>query len=66
MAVVLMHQGKITNKGVLPPEGCVDPNDIIRLRSTMKPARTKGRKKALEVLYAERIDARGKAQRIDL
>ena len=66
MGVILMDQGKITAKGVLPPEGCVDPNDIIRLRSTMKPVKKKGRKKAVELLYAERIDARGKAQRIDL
>jgi saccharopine dehydrogenase (NAD+, L-lysine-forming) len=66
MGVILMDEGKITAKGVLPPEGCVDPNDIIRLRRTMKPVKQKGRKKAVEVLYAERIDARGKAQRIDL
>jgi saccharopine dehydrogenase (NAD+, L-lysine-forming) len=66
MGVILMDQGKITAKGVLPPEGCVDPNDIIRLRSTMKAVKKKGRKKAVELLYAERIDARGKAQRIDL
>jgi len=66
MGVILMDQGRITAKGVFPPEGCVDPNDIIRLRSTMKPVKKKGRKKAVEVLYAERIDARGKAKRIDL
>ena len=66
MGVILMDQGKITAKGVLPPEGCVDPNDIIRLRSTMKPVKKKGRKQPVEVLYAERIDSRGKTQRIDL
>jgi saccharopine dehydrogenase (NAD+, L-lysine-forming) len=66
MGVILMHQGKITAKGVLPPEGCVDPNDFIRLRSTMKPVKRKGRKKAVEVLYAERIDSSGRATRIDL
>jgi saccharopine dehydrogenase (NAD+, L-lysine-forming) len=66
MGVILMDQGKIRAKGVLPPEGCVDPNDIIHLRSKMKPMKKKGRKKAVEVLYAERIDARGKTQRIDL
>jgi saccharopine dehydrogenase (NAD+, L-lysine-forming) len=66
MGVILMDQGKITAKGVLPPEGCVDPNDFIRLRETMKPVKQKGRKKAVEVLYAERIDARGKVTKINL
>jgi len=33
MGVMLMLMGKITQKGVLPPEGCVDPNDFIGLSS---------------------------------
>jgi saccharopine dehydrogenase (NAD+, L-lysine-forming) len=67
MGVILMDQGRIKAKGVLPPEGCVDPSDFIELRSTMKPVKEKGRKKkTVEVLYAERIDARGRVTRIDL
>lgn len=66
MGVMLMHQGKITAKGVLPPEGCVDPSDFIGLRSSLKPVRTKGKKRAVQVLYAEKIDAGGKVTRIDL
>ena len=66
MGVILMDQGKITAKGVLPPEGCVDPNDFVSLRKTMKPVKKKGRKKVVEVLYAERIDGSGRVTRIDL
>jgi saccharopine dehydrogenase (NAD+, L-lysine-forming) len=66
MGVILMDQGKVTAKGVLPPEGCVDPNDFISLRKTMKPIKQKGKKKAIEVLYAERIDARGRVTKIDI
>ncbi len=66
MGVILMDQGKVTAKGVLPPEACVDPKDFIRLRETMKPVKTKGRKKVVEVLYAERIDSRGRVTKIDL
>jgi saccharopine dehydrogenase (NAD+, L-lysine-forming) len=66
MGVILMVQGKVTAKGVLPPEGCVDPNDFISLRKTMKPIKQKGKKKAVEVLYAERIDARGRVTKIDI
>jgi hypothetical protein len=32
----------------------------------MKPIKQKGKKKAVEVLYAERIDARGRVTRIDI
>jgi len=66
MGVILMDQGKVTAKGVLPPEGCVDPNDFINLRKAMKPIKQKGKKKAVEVLYAERIDARGKVTKFDI
>jgi saccharopine dehydrogenase (NAD+, L-lysine-forming) len=66
MGVILMDQGKVTARGVLPPEGCVDPNDFIRLRDIMRPVKRKGRKKAVEVLYAERIDSRGRVTKIDL
>lgn len=66
MGVILMDQGKVMPRGVLPPEGCVDPNDFINLRKTMKPIKQKGKKKAVEVLYAERVDARGRVTKIDL
>ena len=33
MGVMLMHQGKIEAKGVLPPEACVDPLDFVSLIS---------------------------------
>jgi saccharopine dehydrogenase (NAD+, L-lysine-forming) len=66
MGVILMDQGKVTAKGVLPPEACVDPNDFIDLRNKMKPIRQKGKKKAVEVLYAEKIDSRGRVTKMDL
>ena len=31
LGAVLMHRGKITEKGVLPPEGCVNPFDFLIL-----------------------------------
>ncbi len=66
MGVILLDEGKVTAKGVLPPEGCVDPSDFISLRKRMKPLKKKGRKKVVEVLYAERVDARGRVTKIDL
>ncbi len=64
MGVMLMREGKITAKGVLPPEGCVDPNDFLELRSRMRAIPRWGRKKAVEVLYVEKVDARGRVTRI--
>lgn len=31
LGAILMHRGKITEKGVLPPEGCVNPIDFLGL-----------------------------------
>lgn len=31
LGAVLMHRGKITEKGVLPPEGCINPFDFLML-----------------------------------
>ena len=35
MAVILMDQGKIIEKGVLPPEACVNPLDFLEMISTV-------------------------------
>jgi saccharopine dehydrogenase (NAD+, L-lysine-forming) len=66
MGVLLMQEGKIAAKGVLPPEGCINPNDFLDLRSRLKPVKTKGKKKVVTLLYAERVDAKGNVTRIDL
>ena len=31
MGVILLQEGKITDKGVLPPEACMKPSDFIEL-----------------------------------
>ncbi|MBI5115525.1 saccharopine dehydrogenase NADP-binding domain-containing protein [Candidatus Poribacteria bacterium] len=66
MGVVLMQEGKVTAKGVLPPEGCIDAKDFLGLQGRMKPVKTKGKKKIVRVLYAERIDSQGNVTKIDL
>ena len=66
MGVILMNEGKVTAKGVLPPEACVNPNDFIALRDRMKPVKTRGKKKVVQVLYAEKVDAQGNVTRINL
>jgi saccharopine dehydrogenase (NAD+, L-lysine-forming) len=62
LGTMLMATGKVKPKGVNPPEGCVDPLDLLEL------ARTKvslGDKKGLPIVI-EHIDKDGKSKRLDL
>ena len=62
LGTILMATGRVKPKGVNPPEGCVDPLDLLEL------ARTKvslGDKKGLPIVI-EHIDKDGKSKRLDL
>jgi saccharopine dehydrogenase (NAD+, L-lysine-forming) len=62
--VILMNRGCITKKGVLPPEACVNPMELLGLiGEVMKPE--KGGKK-FEALAIESIDADGKVERMQI
>jgi len=58
MGVMLMQQGKVTTKGVLPPEGCVDPQDFMDLAKKMKVWEGS--------LSLEKIDADGVKTPVDI
>jgi saccharopine dehydrogenase (NAD+, L-lysine-forming) len=62
LGVILMKQGKITAKGVLPPEGCVDPMDFIGLAKSMGAYEEKKE----GGLIVEKIDADGNKTTIDI
>ncbi|MDR9459233.1 MAG: saccharopine dehydrogenase NADP-binding domain-containing protein [Dehalococcoidia bacterium] len=62
LGTMLMATGKVKPDGVNPPEGCVDPLDLLEL------ARTKvslGDRKGLPIVI-EHIDKDGKSKRLDL
>jgi saccharopine dehydrogenase (NAD+, L-lysine-forming) len=62
IGAILMGTGKITEKGVLPPEACVDPMDLLGLAKTkVKAAAGRGFPIAIE-----HIDKDGKSQKVDL
>jgi len=67
VGVMLMLQGKIETRGVLPPEGCVDPEDFLAL--AMNVMRTENEAtdsaKASSVVI-ESVDANGAVQRSEL
>jgi len=62
IGAILMGTGKITEKGVLPPEACVNPMDLLELAKTkVKTAGGKGFPIAIE-----HIDKDGKSQQVKL
>ena len=61
---LLMQLGKVTEKGVLPPEACVDPADFITLiQSILKPEKGGA---SFEGVLVESIDADGKVEKMYL
>ena len=62
IGAIIMGTGKITEKGVLPPEACVNPMDLLELAKTkVKTAGGKG-----FPIHIEHIDKDGKSQQVDL
>ncbi len=60
IGAIIMGTGKITQKGVLPPEACVNPTDLIELaRTKVKTAGGKG-----FPIHIEFIDKDGKSQEL--
>jgi len=62
IGAIMMATGKIKEKGVLPPEACVNPMDLLELAKTkVKAAGGKG-----FPIVIEHIDKDGKSQRMNL
>lgn len=64
IGAILMHRGKITEKGVLPPEACVNPLNFLGLmQKVLKLEKISG---ADSPLIIESIDAEGNIERLEL
>ncbi len=67
MGVILMNQGKITEKGVLPPEACVDPLEFVSLISkVMKLDEKKEDGDSFGGVIVESIDYTGNVTKLDI
>ncbi|MGM0453646.1 MAG: saccharopine dehydrogenase family protein [Thermodesulfobacteriota bacterium] len=67
LGAMLMQQGKIAGKGVLPPEGCIDPNDFIGLVTTvMAGDKSRGDKDAFQGVIVEKVDKDGNIETLDM
>lgn len=64
---ILMYQGKIRGKGVMPPEGCVNPDDFISLTSqVMGLDKKKADADSFSGIIIEKIDDQGNVTTLDI
>lgn len=67
MGVLLMLMGKIPQKGVMPPEACVNPSDFIGLISAvMKLDAEKEGGESFGGVIVERVDEAGVVEKLDI
>jgi saccharopine dehydrogenase (NAD+, L-lysine-forming) len=66
IAAILMQQGKITTKGVYPPEGCMKPVDFIELVPVVLEKTRDKDSTHSEELIVEIIDENGKKTTMDM
>ncbi|RJP83712.1 MAG: saccharopine dehydrogenase [Desulfobacteraceae bacterium] len=67
IGVMLMQQGRITQKGIFPPEGGVNPADFIDLISkVMKLGEKKNEDGSFSGVIVESVDAAGKVSIVDI
>jgi len=64
VGTILMQQGKITKKGVLPPEGCVNPVDYFRLAAKYNEL-IRGTETRAPGMIVDKIDEAGHVERFD-
>lgn len=67
MGAILMNRGKVSGKGVLPPEACVNPNDVLALLpEVMKLDKDKEGGKSFGGFIVEAIDEHGNVTKVDI
>ncbi len=67
MGAILMQQGKITSKGIFPPEACVNPLDFIDLITRiMKLDKNKKGTESFSGVIVQKVDEDGKIEEISI
>jgi len=64
LGALLMARGKVSGKGVLPPEGCVNPADFLDLVGSVLKPQAGG--KSFEGVLVESIDDQGRVQTMQM
>jgi len=65
IGAMLMKQGKVQGKGIMPPEACLNAQEFVSLAIQMFAKDADERGKAREGLIVEEIDETGKSSRIN-
>ncbi len=64
---IMMQEGKVLGKGVLPPEGCIKPMDFIEIfRPLVDSKDSETGKSGASTVLIEQVDAKGNVTTIDL
>jgi len=67
MGGILMQQGRINQKGVMPPEACIDPNDFIQLIATvMKLDQREAEDDSFSGVIVQKVDERGEIETLEI
>jgi saccharopine dehydrogenase (NAD+, L-lysine-forming) len=67
MGVILMQEGKIKDKGVLPPEACMEPADFIALTPrVMDLDKKKEGGESFGGIIVQSVDETGKITKLDI
>jgi saccharopine dehydrogenase (NAD+, L-lysine-forming) len=63
---IFMQRGKITTKGVIPPEACIDPREYLELVKPLMGIKDTGGKPGDSSFLVERVDKDGNVTLIDV
>ena len=67
MGAILMNRGKVSGKGVMPPEACVNPNELLALLpEVMTLDKQKEGGKSFGGFIVEAVDDQGKISKFDI
>jgi len=66
LGVMLLERGKIAVKGVIPPEGCIEPMDFIALSRTVLAAGAERADDVEQTIIVEKVGANGQVETLDL
>lgn len=66
MGALLLQRGKITAKGILPPEACIVPTDFLSMvNQVMKNDKASQAEGGFKGVMVERVDAQGVVHKVD-
>ncbi len=67
MGAILMHQGKVSGKGIMPTEACISPAEFLGLLpQVMDMDKAKGGAGGFSGFLIEKVDELGNITKVDM